>query len=171
MASCFLACLPSTVFATDSASVEFGTGNSTQMLRVGAQWRWERQWWKSNGTHLGGYWDLTLAEWRGNSFQNNPGRTQNITDIGITPVFRFERDTLKGLYAEAAIGAHYLSELYDNAGRQLSTNFQFGDHIGMGYVFRNNVDLGIRFQHFSNGGIREPNSGVNFAFARLSYHF
>ena len=166
-----LMCFPLACFAVDSVSFEVGSGNDTQVVRISTQWQWKRQWWESNGTHLGGYWDLSLAQWRGNRFQDNPDRTQNITDIGITPVFRFQRDTLKGLYAEAAIGVHYLSEHYDNAGRQMSTNFQFGDHIGFGYVFQNGLDLGLRVQHFSNGGIREPNDGVNFAFIRLSYRF
>ena len=166
-----LFCMYAYGFAADSISFEVGTGDRTQMARVGAQWNWKKEWWKSNGTHIGGYWDLTLAQWRANKFQNVPGRTQNITDIGITPVFRFEKDSRKGLYMEAGIGAHYLSKHYDNDGGQLSTKFEFGDHIGAGYVFNNNVDLGIKIQHFSNGGIKKPNSGVNFAVIGLKYQF
>jgi len=157
-------------YAADSASVEFGTGNKTQMARLGLQWNWENQWWKSNGTHIGGYWDLSLAQWRGTRFQNSDN-TQNITSIGITPVFRFQSDTLKGFYGEAGIGAHYLSDLYNNNGRQLSTRFEFGDHLGIGYVFQNKADLGLKIQHFSNGGIKHPNNGVNFAVIRLGYPF
>jgi lipid A 3-O-deacylase len=158
-------------YAADSASFEFGTGNKTQMARLGLQWKWENQWWKSNGTHIGGYWDLSLAQWRGTRFQNTAGNIQNITSIGITPVFRFQSDTLKGFYTEAGIGAYYLSDLYNNNGRQLSTSFEFGDHIGVGYVFQNNADLGLKIQHFSNGGIKHPNNGVNFAVIRLGYPF
>jgi hypothetical protein len=157
-------------YAANSASFEFGTGNKTQMARLGLQWKWGNQWWKSNGTHIGGYWDLSLAQWRGTRFQNTDN-IQNITSIGITPVFRFQSDTLKGFYGEAGIGAHYLSGLYNNNGRQLSTNFEFGDHIGVGYVFQNNADLGLKIQHFSNGGIKHPNNGVNFAVIRLGYPF
>jgi lipid A 3-O-deacylase len=161
----------SSAFALDSGTLEFGVGDHVKILAVAAQWRWQQQWWKSNGTHLSGYWDLSLAQWRGTSFQNIPGNTQNITSIGITPVFRFQRDSLRGPYAEAGIGIHYLSEHYDNADRQLSTNFQFGDLLGIGYVFPNNVDIGFKIQHFSNGGLKEPNSGVNFALVRVRYSF
>ena len=157
-------------FSADSTSLEFATGNKTQILRVGAQWKWDRKWWQSNGTHLGGYWDATLAQWRGTRYQNTDA-TQNITDIGLTPVFRFQSDTLKGWYGEAGIGAHLLSKLYDNNGRRLSTAFEFGDHIGIGYVFANSLDLGVKYQHFSNGGIKEPNNGVNFTVVRASYSF
>lgn len=157
--------------AADSISVEFGTGDKTKMVRLGAQWKWNSMWWNTNGTHIGGYWDLTAAHWRGNRFQNIPGNTQNITAVGITPVFRFQNNSLKGFYAEAGIGAHLLSELYDNNNKQLSTRFQFGDHIGIGYVFANNADVSLKIQHFSNGSIKKPNDGVNFAVVRVSYPF
>jgi lipid A 3-O-deacylase len=35
----------------------------------------------------------------------------------------------------------------------------------------NNLDLGLKLQHFSNGGIKDPNDGVNFAVVRISYPF
>ncbi|NMM26356.1 MAG: acyloxyacyl hydrolase [Glaciimonas sp.] len=149
--------------AADSVSVEAATGNKTQMVRLGAQWNWADKWWQSNNTHIGGYWDLTLGQWRGTQYRNQPDTIQNITDIGITPVFRFQRDSKIGPYAEAGIGAHLLSQVYDNNGRAFSTAFQFGDHIGIGYVFANKIDLGLKIQHFSNGGIKHPNSGANFA--------
>lgn len=160
-----------TSFAVDSTSVEFATGNKTQMARVGAQWNWANTWFQSNGTHLGGYWDLTAAQWRQNRFQNIPGNTKDIYDIGITPVFRFQSDSKLGFYGEAGIGAHYLTDLYDNNGRRFSTKFEFGDHIGVGYVFANKWELGLKVQHFSNGGIKQPNSGANFAVIKASYRF
>jgi lipid A 3-O-deacylase len=158
-------------YAVDSGSIEFGTGNHTQLFRGGLQWKWDNKWWQSNGTHIGGYWDATLMQWRGNRYQNIPDNTQNLTGIGITPVFRFQNDSLKGAYAEAAVGAHFLSDLYDNNGRQLSTRFEIGDHLAIGYVFENRLDLGLKIQHFSNGGIKHPNNGVNFAVLRASYPF
>ncbi|MFC5476550.1 acyloxyacyl hydrolase [Paraherbaspirillum soli] len=166
-----LAGVHSTSFAVDSASFELGTGNKSQLARVAAQWDWDSKWWQSNGTHIGGYWDLSLAEFRQDQYQNIPGQHKNLTDIGFTPVFRFQADDKKGLYAEAGIGVHLMSHLYDNNGRRFSTAFEFGDHLGAGYVFNNGLDLGVRLQHFSNGGIKHPNSGANFAVARAAYHF
>jgi lipid A 3-O-deacylase len=157
--------------AADSYSAEFAAGNRTQTIRAGAQWNWQSTWWNSNGTHIGGYWDADIARWHGTRNQNVPDKVQNLWEIGLTPVFRFERDSRLGLYAEAGIGAHLLSANYDNNGRRLSTHFEFGDHIGAGYVFRNRLDLGLRFQHFSNGGMEQPNSGVNFTTIRASYPF
>lgn len=168
---CMLTVLSPASIAADSVSVEFGAGDKTKMVRLGAQWKWDRMWWRSNGTHIGGYWDLNIAQWRGNQFRNVPGNTQNITAIGITPVFRFQNDSLKGFYAEAGIGAHLLSERYDNNDKQLSTHYQFGDHLGIGYVFSNNTDVSLKIQHFSNASIKKPNDGVNFAIVRVSVPF
>ncbi len=157
--------------AIDSASLEFGSGNKTDLARLGIQWNWDRQWWKSNGSHLGGYWDLTLAHWRATHYQNQPGNTHSFAAVGITPVFRLQNDDLMGLYGEAGIGLRHLFDLYDNNGHKLSTHFQFSSHLGIGYVFWNNIDLGLKIQHFSNGSIKKPNGGVNFVVVRASYRF
>ncbi len=155
--------------AVDSLSFELGTGNHTDLARVGAQWNWEKRWWQSNGTHIGGYWDVNVGHWRGDRFQGIPGSKQNITTIGITPVFRFQKDSKQGLYGELGIGANLLSGYYNVNGRRFSTRFQFGDHLGVGYVFANKVDVSLRYQHFSNASIEDPNPGVNFTVLRVSY--
>ncbi len=64
-----------------------------------------------------------------------------------------------------------VSELYNNDNNKLSTAFQFGDHLGAGYVFNNGWELGMKLQHFSNGGIKKPNSGVNFITVKLARPF
>ncbi|MBI3283500.1 MAG: acyloxyacyl hydrolase [Burkholderiales bacterium] len=163
--------LQGSAYAVDSASLEFATGNKTKMLRGGAQWNWDKQWFASNGSHLGGYWDATLAYWHGSAYQGIRDNSQNLVDVGLTPVFRLRNDSRKGLYAEAGIGLHMLSEIYDNNGRRFSTNFQFGDHIGAGYVLANGWDFSFKYQHYSNGGIRHPNPGINYAVLKATYMF
>lgn len=155
----------------DSVSAEFATGTRTQMVRVGIQSDWSARWFQSNGTHLSGYWDASFGAWRANRYKNVEGAIQHLTDIGFTPVFRFERDDKKGFYAEGGIGVHRLSRLYDNDDYRLSTLFQFGDHVGIGYVFDNKWEIGAKIQHFSNGGYKKPNTGVNFLNVKASYHF
>lgn len=163
--------LQTSSYAVDSVSVEAGAGSKVQMLRLGAQWDWKNTaWWQSNGTHIGGYWDLTVAEWHQKRY-NNTDSSKNFTDIGFTPVFRFQRDDKKGFYGEAGIGVHLFSSLYNNDTKKLSTAFQFGDHLGTGYVFANGLDVGLKLQHFSNGGIKQPNGGVNFAVLKAAYRF
>lgn len=155
----------------DSVAVEFGTGSKVQMIRASAQKNWERSWFESNGTHLSGYWDANLALWRGNAYRNVPGDHQNIAVAGLTPVFRFERSDKRGFYGEAGIGVSLFSHLYNNDDNRLSTAFQFADHIGAGYVFANQWELGAKLQHYSNGGFKHPNSGVNWLVVKVARHF
>jgi lipid A 3-O-deacylase len=155
----------------DSASLELGSGAAVRMVRAGLQSNWERRWFQSNGTHIGGYWDAALAELRGNAYRNVRGNCEYVTIIGITPVFRLQADNLKGWYGEAGIGANLLTKLYNNNDDRLSTAFQFNDHLGTGYVFGNGWDVGLKLEHFSNGGIKKPNSGVNFVLLKVARKF
>lgn len=155
----------------DSVSAEFGSAAKVHMLRLGVQKDWDARWFQSNGTHLSGYWDASVGFWRESQYKNISGRSENLWDIGLTPVFRFENDSKKGVYYEGGIGVHRLSELYDNDTYRLSTRFQFGDHIGVGYVFDNQWEIGAKIQHFSNGGYKKPNTGVNYVEIKAAYHF
>jgi hypothetical protein len=146
--------------ALDSLAVELGRGDDDlTLLRVAAQWRWD---WRlaSGGWHLGGYWEVSAGGWRGGN--------HDVYDIGVTPVFRFQRSE-GGPYVEAAIGARVVSDRHVTRRDTFSTRYQFADHIGLGTRFgeRNRYDLGLRLQHMSNGGIREPNPGINFLMLRL----
>jgi len=155
----------------DGASFEIATGNKTQIARFGVQRGFEHRWFESNGTQLSGYWDFTIAAWRENAYRNQPGVTAHLWDIGVTPVFRFENANHKGWYGEGAIGAHLMSHLYNNDDNRLSTAFEFGDHIGAGYVFDGGTEIGMKIQHYSNGGIKHPNSGVNTLVLKIATHF
>jgi hypothetical protein len=155
----------------DSAAVEFGAGTKVQMIRFSAQKNWQSSWLERNGSHISGYWDANLAQWRGNAYQDVDGQHQNITVVNLTPVFRYERADKKGWYAEGGIGVSWFSELYDNDSNRLSTHFQFGDHLGAGYVFDNKWEIGAKLQHYSNGGYKKPNSGVNWFIVKAAYHF
>ncbi|WP_426103891.1 acyloxyacyl hydrolase [Massilia sp. TSP1-1-2] len=155
----------------DGASLEYGSGSKVALLRAGLQSHWERRWFEHNGRHIGAYWDVQLARWQGRAYQNVKGQNQNITDFGLTPVFRWQADERKGWYLEGGIGVHWLSALVDNDANCLSTRFQFGDHAGAGYVLDNGWDLGLKVQHFSNGGIKKPNSGVNFVVVKVTRAF
>jgi lipid A 3-O-deacylase len=164
------ATLSAPAFAIDGFSVEAGRGEGIDMGRIGVQWDWNRQLLKLSDWQLGGYFDLAIGQWHHGDAA--AGQNDNITEIGLTPVFRLEGTSRVGPYLEAAIGFHLLSHT-QIADKRLSTAFQFGDHLGFGYKFgaRNAFDLGYRFQHLSNGSIKRPNPGVNFHQIRLQYHF
>ena len=151
---------PCTALALDGASLEVGRGTGqASLLRGSLQWQGHTKWFEHSGWQLAHYIDLALGGW------NNGDTT--VYDLGFTPVFRFAR--AQGTpYFEAAIGFHAVSNLQFEHGRETSTRFQFGDHIGAGFV-RGRYDFGVRLQHLSNGGIRNPNPGINFLIFRVQY--
>lgn len=160
------------VLALDGMSVELGNGNSTDMARIGAIVNWDKKWFTDGDWLLTGYCEATLGSWRGRS---SVGNNQTITDLGLTPVFRFQQKNPSGFapYVEAAIGFHLISPTAIYANRKFGSAFQFGDHLGAGVRFGDHqkFDLGYRYQHLSNGGIKKPNQGINFNQVRFAYNF
>jgi lipid A 3-O-deacylase len=156
--------------AIDGVAVELGRGNGTDMARIAVQSDWQKQWFRGSDWHVGGYWDLGVGQWHHGSVA--AGQNEDITEIGLTPVFRLQQNDKRGLYGEAGIGFHLLSRT-SIGDKRFSTAFQFGDHIGVGYRFgaKGAYDVSYRFQHLSNGGIKQPNNGINFSQIRLQYHF
>jgi lipid A 3-O-deacylase len=73
-------------------------------------------------------------------------------------------------FSEIGVGANYIVPLYRTGHKLFSTEFNFGDHIGVGYQFggRRQHALMVRLQHFSNAGIEHPNPGENFVQLRYS---
>lgn len=154
----------------DSASIEFGTNPEQRMVRLAVQNDWDQRWFARNGYHLSGYWETNVALWRLSAYQNVPGRKKNIAVVGFTPVFRYQSDSKLGLYGEIGVGVNLFSKLYKNEDKELSTAFQFGDHIGVGYTTAK-WDYSLKFQHYSNASIKSPNAGANWIVAKAAYRF
>ena len=151
-------------------SLEIGNGDGVDMARVGAQWEWKTRLLQGANWNLGGYWDAALGYW------HYSGATANqhgeIVELALTPVMRVQPNGLIGPYVEAGLGFHLLS--HSSIGdTRMSTAFQFGNHIGVGYRFGPNgaYDVGYRFQHLSNASIKRPNPGINFHQIRMQYNF
>ena len=166
-----LAAFSSASLAVDSASAEIASGNKSQLYRLGVQWNMEGSLARTATSEIWGFWDLTGAVWRENKYQNQEGATQSFVDIGFTPTGRWQQLNHQGAYLEAGLGPHLNSKVYDNNHRALSTNLQFGTSLGAGYVLPSGLDVGLKVTHFSNGGIKHPNNGVNLAILRVGYKF
>jgi hypothetical protein len=132
----------------DGVAVEVGRGDDrTNLLRFALTNRWQK---------LAGYWELSAGVW------DNP--EESTADLGFTPVFRLERGAA---YLEGAIGVH-LVQAHISAARTFSTALQFAEHVGAG-IQGSRYDFGVRVQHLSNGGVHNPNPGINFLLVRLQY--
>ncbi|CAN0467984.1 unnamed protein product [Phaeothamnion confervicola] len=164
------------VHAIDGISIVYGHSDSSNanvnMGRVGVQWDWNKKLVEAGNWHLGGYWESDFGYWSNNSVARTH---KSIVDIGFTPVFRIQQTTLSLVspYVELGVGFHFLSATSISPQRQFGTSFQFGDHVGAGLRFgdKGRYDLGYRYQHLSNAGLKGPNQGINFHELRLQYHF
>jgi hypothetical protein len=147
------------VHAIDGVSLEYGVGTrEVNLWRLGLQWKAPPFDWMEKRPRWSWYWDVSVGGWHGDE--------GTVHDVGLTPVFRYMKDAKHGPYVEGGIGAHILSDSHINSDLGFSTRFQFGDHLGAGYDF-GRWDLQARFQHLSNGGMRNPNPGINFMILRL----
>jgi hypothetical protein len=152
--------------AADGISLELGRGDeSSNLVRGAVQWTLTKDRPLGRRLQWGAYLELSLGQW-----QNG----ERVTDLGLTPVLRLEHATGRAIpYLEAGIGLHLESQVRFSEQRASGSKFQFGDHVGAGVRFGPGLrhDLGVRLQHLSNGGVAEPNPGINFVILRYQYHY
>ena len=153
--------------AWDGLAIETGHATRTDMTRIAAQWQWPQRWWQGAAGHLGGYWDVSAAQWQR---AGRPGERSRLGEIGVTPVLRLQLNDLRGPYLEAGIGVHLLSAT-TLGNKRFGSALQFGEHLGFGYRFggRGAIDVGYRYQHLSNANLSDPNNGIEFHQIRLQY--
>lgn len=149
---------------------EVGGGSHIKLARMGAQWDWHDNLLQWFGFRLGTYWQLDYAKWQSTLDSGSTGANNS---LGLTPVFRFTGmlGDVKS-YVETAIGIHLFSSSRIN-GDHYGTNFQFGDHIGVGIFFgaRQQWVLGYRYLHHSNNSLGTPHNGIDFHLLSLAYTY
>jgi lipid A 3-O-deacylase len=159
------------VAGADSVAVWLGSGNHADLAGVSIQWDARAPVREYDASRLTRHLELAASyiQGRARSEHNN-----DIAVVGATPVLRLERPQGNlTLFLEGGIGIRLLSDatLYDN--RHFSTAFQFGELLGVGLRFgpRQIYEVGMRVEHISNGGIKEPNDGISFATIHWAYHY
>lgn len=55
--------------------------------------------------------------------------------------------------------------------KNFGADLQFTSHIGIAWDITKRFTLGARIQHMSNGGLAEPNPGINFCLVSCRYNF
>lgn len=128
-------------------------------------------------------WDVLPAPWsvyleasisRWDSRSDYPSDHGVLTQVGLIPVVRWRADEGRSAWFwEGGIGATFTSSVYRNSDKRFSTSFNFGDHVGVGYSFgaAREHEVALRFEHFSNAGIKHPNPGQDFAQLRYVGYF
>lgn len=155
-----LALTPGLAGAVDGVTLTVGHGDSdTQIYRLGARHIFGHYQtdgaWQLTGAWLGevGYWRST----------RDHVQHDDLWELGLTPVLRLEPTHPGDVhpYVEVGLGGHVLSHT-EIGDQQLATAWQFGSHLGFGVGLGERLGLGYRFQHLSNGSVKQPNDGINF---------
>lgn len=148
--------------------ISLGLGQSEDgmdIYRLGLQRDFGVKWLDSATGSLGGYFEGSVGYWEEGSEDN--------TIFAITPVFTYAFN-LQGHptvhpYLEAGIGASYVSKKIID-GNDLSSHFQFEDRVGLGVNCRGHK-VAAQFFHYSNGGIKNPNDGIDIWLFSYTYPF
>ena len=150
-------------WAPDHAIVQYGRQPDTHAVTLGLNWDWS--WSRPLGSGLlGGYHELSLGRWRADV----PEGHENFTQFGYTPVLRWwSGGSPEGFFVEAGIGLNAITPRFRTVDKRAGSKFTFGDHLGVGWRSAGGTELSLRFQHFSNGGLEDPNPAINFWHLRL----
>jgi len=151
--------------AQSSAFTQLGVAHETNAAAIGLTWNWSSRWDAAGGL-VTGYWEASVGHWAIDTVDRND--TQSVTQLGVTPVLRYVRAS--GLFVEGGVGANVVSPRYSSGDTRFGTRFNFGDHLALGWRFgeRRRHEVALRVQHFSNGGIRDPNPGEDFVQLRYA---
>lgn len=164
-------------FAVDSISVSYGMNNNLSNLnvfRLGIQWDWHQHWFATKYGYLDGYFDASITQLQTNG--NEFDQYQSAQVISVVPMLRVRFNTFANTitpYIEAGAGPAFVSETH-LADKDISTNYQFDDRLGLGIQFGKNqqYEIGYSFNHISNANITTPNPGINIRMVlTFKYYF
>jgi lipid A 3-O-deacylase len=139
-------------------------------LDLGVVWDPHLSWWQIGDWHFALIGEAHVGWWH-----TSEGNVHNnIGEIGVTPMIRFIKSSGSVQpFIEIGAGVRLLTSPRISSDTTLATAFQFADVAGVGLRFgaHQQYVAGYRFEHVSNGGIKEPNPGINFSQLYLQYHF
>jgi hypothetical protein len=141
--------------------------DDTQLYRVGVMRDFGQTELGAGAWQLGGYWLAEVGHW---DSDRHHARNDALWELALTPVLRVApRTGALHPYLETGIGGHLLSDTRIGR-RSLSTAWQFGSHVGVGFDC-GRLAIGYRFQHLSNADIKKPNDGIEFHIVNASLRF
>jgi lipid A 3-O-deacylase len=156
----------------DQFGIQIAGGSAAHIRKVDLGFVWDPNltWWQIGDWHFSLVGEAHVSWWR----TDDGGEHNNVGEIGVTTVIRFIKSsgTVRPLF-EVGAGVRLLTTTTISESYRLSTASQFADMVGVGAQFgsRQQYLAGFRFQHVSNGGIKEPNPGINFSQLYLQYNF
>lgn len=155
----------------DAAEVVAGAaGNGAGQVGAGLVWDWDTR--KQRRALVTGQTELIASYWNAKAVG---GGRQGLMNVALVPVLRMELDQGRSPWVlELGIGISWLSKQYRTPDKAaFSSTWNFYDVIGAAYRFgaKEEQEIGARFTHISNAGLRLPNPGENFLLLRYVRRF
>jgi len=167
MVTCLWVMLTGVAMAKDGWGISAGYGQSKDNIdiyRVGLVKDWNVNWLENATGYVTGYFELSYNHWKEGGDKTN--------GYALSPVFQYAFNPGNDAwypYVEGGVGVAYIDEYFIGT-RNLSSNLQFEDRIGLGVRF-NSLDLSFRYMHYSNASLKEPNDGIDIWIGSLAWFF
>jgi lipid A 3-O-deacylase len=156
----------------DGASIEIGAGrHAVQMVGVDLVWDWNFE--RLRRAELTAHTELMLNRWRAHALE---GGHFELTQAVLLPSLRMRLDRGSSpWFLEVGVGASWMDHTFMTPpDRRFGSRWNFYDVVGAGYTFggaagRN--EIGLRWSHVSNAGLKKPNPGQDFLQLRYVRRF
>lgn len=159
-------------FQPDAVSLEAGFGkNGTRMAGVGLGWDWDFERMRRKA-ELTAHTELLVNRWR---YDAVGGGSDLLTQLVVLPSLRMRLDRgASPWFIELGIGASYMDRNYETPRKRFVTRWNFYDMLGIGHTVggpEGRHEVGLRWNHNSNAGLKNPNPGENFLQLRYVHRF
>ena len=155
----------------DGASLQAGGGgNGTSMAGVGIVWDWDFQRMRRKA-ELTAHTEVMLNHWRYNALGSGH---DSLTQVVVLPSLRMRLSRGASPYfIELGIGASWMDQDFETSRKRFGSRWNFYDMMGIGRSFgeEHEHELGLRWVHVSNAGLKRPNPGQDFIQVRYVHRF
>jgi lipid A 3-O-deacylase len=158
-------------FTPDGVALQAGAGrHGAATAGVGIVWDWDFQRMRRKA-ELTAHTEVMLNGWRAHDLN---GGNQRLAQVVVLPSLRMRLARGESpWFIELGVGASYMNKDYVTPDKEFSTRWNFYDMLGIGHSFGadHHHELGLRWVHVSNAGIRKPNPGEDFVLLRYVRRF
>ena len=142
----------------------------------------KKNWFVNDALVLGGFWEFSAVHFESELDRGDPGVSlggeTNLDALAASFVFRLQPSAQWTVtpFAEFGIGAAFVSDTdiitddYDGH-VDLGSAFQFEDRIAVGLKGNIPIELVFSVFHYSNGGLKLPNDGINFHELKVTWRY
>ncbi|ADZ91771.1 Lipid A 3-O-deacylase-related protein [Marinomonas mediterranea MMB-1] len=154
----------------DTMLVESGTSGDVLFLRYSARWYAEKSTYLSDDFQITPSLQIGYSKWQ-DGFSLSHADTSNVVDL--LPVFRWSGDDLPIFdFIDTGIGLSIMSN-ENISDKEMGGPLQFNNYLGAGWQLgkKDQWEISLHFQHYSNNDIYDENSGINFTHLSIGYNY